>query len=259
MIADAVSPGSLSTAVRRAPVRDGAMLYDPSRVSNAEPSLFDDSSWIGNSLSGRAPRGRGATVFIEHAGHSWVLRHYRRGGFIARLTADRYLWTGEDRTRAFREWRLLHELHAAGLPVPAPVAARYCRRALTYTADLITERIDDAQPLSMRLAGGVLPAALWSAVGRCIRRFHDAGVCHADLNAHNILIDAGPRVFLIDFDRGRRRPPGAWQEANLARLRRSLEKITRDELRGKFSALDWEALRRGYDSGSASTGGVSTP
>ena len=28
----------------------------------------------------------------------------------------------------------------------------------------------------------------WIAIGRCLRRFHDLGVCHADLNAHNILI-----------------------------------------------------------------------
>lgn len=64
---------------------------------------------------------------------------------------------------------------------------------------------------------------------------------HADLNAWNILLDAHADVWLIDFDRGRLRPPAvSWQQANLARLRRSLEKL------GMFDARDWERLRRAY-------------
>jgi 3-deoxy-D-manno-octulosonic acid kinase len=259
MIADAVSRGSLTAAVRRAPVQDGAMLYDASRVSNADASLFDARSWLEKSAAEHTPAGRGATIFIDHAGQSWVLRHYRRGGFVARLTGDRYVWTGEARTRSFREWWLLRDMHAAGLPVPAPVAARYRRRGFAYSADLITERIAGAQPLSVLLADGTLPTALWSAIGRCIRRFHDAGVCHADLNAHNVLIDAGQKVYLVDFDRGTRRPQGSWRKTNLARLRRSLEKITHALPRGRFSAPEWMALQGGYDSGAASSGGTSRP
>jgi 3-deoxy-D-manno-octulosonic acid kinase len=259
MIADAASPGSPASAVRRVPLRDGAMLYDAFRVGNADPSLFDAGAWIEIGAATQPSAGRGETIFIEHAGASWVLRHYRRGGFIASLTRDRYVWTGEERTRAFREWRLLHDLHAAGLPVPAPVAARYRRRGITYTGDLITERIAGGQPLSALLGAGALAPGTWGAIGRCIRRFHDAGVCHADLNAHNILIDAGQRVSLIDFDRGTRRSPGRWRAANLARLKRSLEKITRGGPPGRFSAPEWNAVRQAYDSGPASSGGVSTP
>ena len=259
MTADAVLPGSLTTAVRLAPLQDGAMLYDAIRLSNADPALFDTRNWLEKGGAKRTPAGRGDTIFIEHLGHSWVLRHYRRGGFIARLTLDRYLWTGEDRTRAFREWRLLHDLHAAALPVPAPVAARYRRHGPTYDADLITERIAGAQPLSILLAAGALPPALWRAIGSCIRQFHDAGVCHADLNAHNILIDHAQRVFLIDFDRGKRRKAGAWRAANLARLKRSLEKITRDGAAGRFSAEEWTALEQAYDPGSALPAKVTPP
>ena len=40
--------------------------------------------------------GRGAACFIEADGRNLVLRHYRRGGLIARLSADRYLWRGAD-------------------------------------------------------------------------------------------------------------------------------------------------------------------
>jgi 3-deoxy-D-manno-octulosonic acid kinase len=259
MTADSASPGSLTTVVRRVPMQDGAMLYDTSRVSNPGPALFDAHSWIEKSAATRTPAGRGETLFIEHTGRSWVLRHYRRGGFMARLSADRYLWTGEERNRAFREWRLLHELHAEALPVPVPVAARYRRHGPTYSADLITERIAEAQPLSALLGAGPLPASLWRAVGHCIRSFHDAGVCHADLNAHNILIDATERVFLIDFDRGTRRAPGAWRAANLARLKRSLEKISRDRPAERFSIREWTLLEHAYHSSADASAGVSTP
>ena len=77
---------------------------------------------------------------------------------------------------------------APGLPVPTPIAARYRRRGLFYRADLITQRIENSEPLAARLLKGPLSLTQWIAVGRCIRRFHDAGVCHADLNAHNILL-----------------------------------------------------------------------
>jgi len=145
--------------------------------------------------------------------------------------------------------RLLAALHDRGLPVPQPVAARFVRAGLTYTGDLITARLGDVTPLSARLAAGTLALDDWEAVGRCLARFHAAGVHHADLNAHNILLsdggllsDAGPPsaagrpsadaagspVYLLDFDRGRLREPGDWHEQVLARLQRSLAKVSGD-------------------------------
>jgi 3-deoxy-D-manno-octulosonic acid kinase len=230
------------------------MLYDASRLSNADESLFDASFWLADAATARTPGGRGEALFIEHSGQAWVLRHYRRGGFMARLSADRYLWTGEERTRAFREWRLLAELHQAGLAVPAPVAARYVRKGFAYTGDLITERIGGAQPVSALLAIAPLPLATWTAMGRCIRQLHEHGVWHADLNVHNILVASGERISLIDFDRARRRAPGRWREANLERLARSLNKICRELPAERFAPRDWTALRAGYDSGSAGAG-----
>src|SRR5690606_5957198 len=135
-------------------------------------------------------------------------RHYRRGGIFGPWLVDRYLWLGLVRTRAVREWTLLAELYGQGLPVPRPVAVRVCRTGLCYRADIVTERIAPAESLAERLAREPLSASGWRAIGACIRRFHDAGIWHADLNAHNVLLTAdGPH--LLDFDRGRRRRPGA--------------------------------------------------
>jgi 3-deoxy-D-manno-octulosonic acid kinase len=162
----------------------------------------------------------------------------------ARLVRDRFLWLGEERTRSFRELRLLGELRGRGLPVPAPVAARYRRGLVSYRAELITELLPQVQSLTATLADGRMDDARWSAVGRCLRRFHDAGVQHADLNADNVMLGPQGEVWVLDFDRGRLREPGAWRERVLDRLARSIAKR-------RPGATDWQAgfalLRRAHD------------
>jgi 3-deoxy-D-manno-octulosonic acid kinase len=176
------------------------------------------------------------------------LRHYRRGGFIARLSRDRYVWTGEERVRSFAEWRLLAELSRRGLPVPKPIAARYQRMGLVYRCDLITLRISDARPLSSALSLAPLDENTWRDVGATVARLHAAGADHADLNAHNILLGGAGAVSVIDFDRGRLRTPGAWALGNLSRLRRSLVKVARDLPADRFGAAAWGWLLSGYAS-----------
>src|SRR5690606_33396071 len=140
-------------------------------------------------------------------------------GLMAKVSQDSYLWTGAERTRSFREWRLLAELRRRGLPVPAPIAARYERGGFTYRADLITEMLPGTRTLADAIDGQDLPEAGWRAVGSTIAAFHRQGVHHADLNANNILLGAnGTDVYLLDFDRGRIEPRGPWEQAVIARL-----------------------------------------
>jgi len=156
---------------------------------------------------------------------------------------------GEGRVRSFAEWRMLEELTRLGLPVPAPVAARYQRAGLTYRCDLITRRIAGARPLSAVLAEAVVTEASWRAIGAAVARLHAAGADHADLNAHNILLGGATGVSVIDFDRGSLRRPGPWTLRNLRRLHRSLTKIARRLPADRFPAAAWDALRSGYGSG----------
>ncbi|MEZ5498507.1 MAG: 3-deoxy-D-manno-octulosonic acid kinase [Steroidobacteraceae bacterium] len=223
------------------------MLYDVSRASNLTPLWFDPGFWHArNEVSGEA-RGRGKTLFIEAANRHFVLRHYRRGGLMARVSEDQYLWSGEYNTRPFDEWHLTYHLRRAGLPVAAPVAARYQRQGRHYTGDLLTERLLDTKSLAQSLHEGSLALDRWVAIGRCIGQFHDFGVEHADLNAHNILLrESGNQVFLIDFDRGRLRRRGLWCDVTIVRLRRSLEKIAMQLPRARFTEADWHALLSGY-------------
>ena len=221
------------------------MLYDASRCSQPDPRLFDRETWRDRGALEEETGGRGTVAFVRDGGRRWVLRHYRRGGFVARLLDDAYLWTGADRTRAFREWRLLRELRAAGLPVPVPVAARYERHGLLYRADLLTEELPTRLTLGRSLQHAPLADSTWRAVGACIGRLHARGVHHADLNAHNLLLGAGDAVYVLDFDRGRIRARGAWEQAVLARLLRSLRKVSAALPPGRFDDAAWQALLAG--------------
>lgn len=241
-----MKPDDVASRTRESRDGDNLLLWDAGRLTRARPQHFDPDWWAARDELRAPAAGRGTAWFVSGAGGEWVLRHYRRGGLVARWVEDHYLWTGARRSRAFAEWRLLAALVGQGLPVPAPVAARVRRRGMRYRADLITVRIPEAESLAERLRRRPLPAAQWQALGGVIARFHEAGVYHHDLNAHNILIDRRGRFWLIDFDRGRLRRPGRWRRRNIARLRRSLDKIAGQGAGLHFREADWQALHGGY-------------
>ena len=229
-------------------VAGGAMLYDASLLGQPDAAVFEPEHWRARGALQATRGGRGTVAFLRTAdGERWVLRHYRRGGLVARLSDDRYLFTGASRTRSFAEWRLLRRLREWGLPVPQPVAARYVRAGLGYRADLITVELPVRSTLASWLTDAPLPAATWTAVGRCVGRLHARGVHHADLNAHNLLLGDGEAVYVLDFDRGRLRRRGAWEQRVLARLRRSLHKVTADLPRDRFGDEQWRALLAGTE------------
>ncbi|HUH59892.1 MAG TPA: 3-deoxy-D-manno-octulosonic acid kinase [Candidimonas sp.] len=198
----------------------GAIRYDASRITQPGVGLFDPLS----PASHAAPVGQGgrqAAWFVSGEFGEGVLRHYRRGGLMARVSADRYVWTGAEETRSFAEFELLRGMHQQGLPVPRPIAAVYWRRGPTYRAAILVERLMGVKPLANMLDHGHQPA-----VAAAIFAMHEAGVWHADLNAYNILLDPQGTVWLIDFDKGRRQLLSLERrQANLLRLRRSLRKV----------------------------------
>jgi len=241
-------------ALARVETTGGAILYDPRRIELPGPSDFEPAALAhAGRVVGHAS-GRGQVWFLTPRpragdGVQWVLRHYRRGGMVARLSRDRYLYTTQRRTRSFAELTLLDELSEAGLPVPAPVAARYERSGPFYRADLITLAIAGTRTFAQLCIGDVpVDSESARAVGQAVRRLHDAGIWHADLNAHNVLLDAQSRAWIIDFDRAVRRAPGPWTGGNLDRLHRSLAKV--HGARGVvLPAALWPAVLDGYAGG----------
>jgi 3-deoxy-D-manno-octulosonic acid kinase len=231
----------------------GAMVYDAALSEAPTWDWFDPAWWAARDGIHDGGGGRGGVAFLDAPVGACVLRHYRRGGMVAPLLGDRYLWNGRLRSRGFAEFRLLAELRTRGLPVPAPIAARYVRRGLYYTADLITCAIVNARTLAEVVAAGHLDAALAERIGGLVARFHDQGVDHADLNAHNILV-ADQGLWLIDFDRGEIHAIGtAWKLANLARLKRSFLKVGAcDHDEAMLDREIWRPLMRGYERASGS-------
>jgi 3-deoxy-D-manno-octulosonic acid kinase len=228
--------------------RTGAVLFDAALHQHVPEDWFERQHWIDHDAVIDQALGRGTVLVVQRASETWVLRHYHRGGMIARFIDDHYLWLGLERTRAFREWRLLDALRKLELPVPRPVAARVTRHGLAYRADIITAYLANARALAQYLSESPLPARQWETIGRVLQDFHRRGVDHPDLTLQNILLDNDGLVYLVDFDKARIRQPGPWQAAGIARLQRSLRKF---ELETGTSVTDesWNALLAGYGTG----------
>ena len=218
----------------------------------------------------RALRGRGRVHVVPApsgpwpADTRWVVRHYRRGGAVARLMGDRYLWSPSP--RPVREYRAIGAVEALGIPTPAAVGAATYPAGPFYRGDLVTEWVPGSRDLAAVLFGAAQLDGTWAsggpggepvpvageaegaaaleAAGALVRCLHDRGVEHADLNLKNILIApgdpaadprgagaAGRRAWIIDLDRARVRG-----RVSPAGRRRMLDRFDR-------SLRKWEARR----------------
>lgn len=224
-------------------------LYDSAIIEKITPELFDFAAWHkAGKVLGEA-QGRGSTLFVTNNRHEFVLRHYRRGGFISKFFTDHYIWQGLQRTRAWAEWHLLEQMFYEGLPIPQPVAARVIQYGYTYTADLLTLTLPDCQSLANHLRNSTWTDEMLYQTGQCIYHFHHAGIYHADLNAHNILVNKAGRIYLLDFDRGCKKQGHAWKKDNLSRLHRSFRKLAKENKSTRFSEEKWQTLLQGYEKG----------
>ena len=229
-----------------------AVLYDDQLINDPCPQVFDGDFLMNEEAyvtgcSAEVGFGRANVVYFVHNDTPMVLKHYYRGGAIAKLINDRYFGLNIENSRSFNEWRLLKKMRSLNLPVPDAIAAHAKRGGCFFQCDLITRRLEDTKTLSDMLIEGALSSKQWRRVGACIKMFHDNNIYHADLNARNILINLQGEVFLIDFDNSYiRSSRGSWRMSNLIRLERSLEKIKRNEIDFHFEARDWSALLMGY-------------
>jgi len=192
--------------------------------------------------------GRGGARLV-HA-HDAVVRPYRRGGLPARLLHDTYFgWT----PRPFHELCAMATLHGRGAPVVEVYgAAVEWLLPGCYRGWLATRFIEGARTLwewASATQPGPERAPLWRDVGKSIRRLHDCGVRHPDLNANNVLL--GPTdVLFIDFDRAHISAVNhGGHAADLDRLWRSLRKL--DPQGHHVTAADFETLRGAYREGNA--------
>ena len=77
---------------RRIATAGGAMLALDEQLGGADDAaverIFEPSHWRGAGRIEPVARGRGSAWFIRDGSRDWVLRHFRRGGFIAESIAE---------------------------------------------------------------------------------------------------------------------------------------------------------------------------
>ena len=231
---------------------DGQYLLFPqiSHVENVdlESKWFDIEYWRQLKRVSGFAKGRYVTWFVKSPvqDKTWVLRHYYRGGKIAKITKDQFVYTGLENTRCYQEIDLLQHMIRLNLPVPKPIAARVVRKGLCYKADLLMEKIEAVNVVG-QLKEGIILQDGWFNIGTMIAKFHQNGIEHTDLNAHNILYKSPNEMWLIDFDNcSMRDPKPSWQKRNLDRLKRSFIKEKGLHEAFHFSEVAWSELMEGY-------------
>lgn len=217
--------------------------FDERLISQAEVrNAFDIVFWQQENKVVGSAQGRGTTWFVQLDGLQAAWRHYRRGGLFGKLITDRYLFQGWYKTRCFQEWKLLALMREQGIQVPRPIAARAVKSGMSYRADLLSEKIPNAQDLVSILEHQPIKAEMYRKIGDEIRKMHQAQVNHTDLNIHNILIDDKEQVWLIDFDKCYQQNGDAWKQTNWDRLKRSFEK-EQNRRQIHWSAAEFEFLK----------------
>jgi 3-deoxy-D-manno-octulosonic acid kinase len=221
--AELITPTRANVARARDGHGEVGIVFDPAYLRQADWDSFDPARHAG-AVPVDGEGGRGAAWFVDSDAGPAVIKRYRRGGAMARLTTDAYLWLGERQVRSVREYALLRTMRELGLPVPLPLAAGWHREGLHYRCALMTQRLPGVESFVAVVAarGGDAP---WAAIGATLARFHARGLRHADLTAHNVLVGADDAVHVIDWDKGRvELVGGRWPERVLDRLERSLRK-----------------------------------
>jgi 3-deoxy-D-manno-octulosonic acid kinase len=225
--------------VRRAPRefellrRPPCFLYVARRHVAAvrEQKLDDPKRWEAILAEGDGTRaGRGSVGRIRlSTGLPVILKKMRRGGLAADVWRDRFLGTG----RLMDNLRVPLEAAGRGIATAAPVALLLVSGPPgLYRGWLAVEEIEGARDLASRYASGPAPStAELSSVFRLLRRMHDAGVEHRDLNLGNLLLrngrDGVVEAFVVDLDRARLRVaslPFRTRLGSLRRLERSYAK-----------------------------------
>jgi 3-deoxy-D-manno-octulosonic acid kinase len=159
-----------------------------------------------------------------------VLRRYRHGGLLGPLTGA--LFFGPQ--RALRELRVTARAEVSGAPVPHVLClVLWPVFGPLWSGVIGTSEVRPARDLLDALRAADQPRARRSLVrktGAAIRKLHDAGVEHRDLQLRNILVtaEADPRIVVLDLDRAKFHRyglvPVASRARNLGRLARSAVK-----------------------------------
>jgi 3-deoxy-D-manno-octulosonic acid kinase len=189
-------------------------------------------NWAATRPNAQAFTGRGTAYRVRLDDVDALVRHYHRGGFVARVARDSYVRAGEP--RPLRELRVSVAVRVAGVPTPEVLAAVVHAHGPLYRGDLATRFVPDSSDLAALTWESArwpepLRTAAWHAAGVLLRHSFAAGVRHADLNLRNILVTrehARVHALLLDLDRATvAAVDDVARHAMLARFHRSRRKL----------------------------------
>ena len=187
--------------------------------------------------------GRGGTRRIATGLGSVVYRECRRGGAVRWLGS---LYLGF-RPRPFREYWTMLTARRLGLPVPEPIAGIVTPVVPgAYRGAILTLEVEGAVPLWEHLRAGADDDPI-GRLAAALRRIHDAGLRHPDLNLGNVLVTAAGEIVFVDLDRASIRPGGLGDRDRaraLGRIRRSARKL--DPAGAVLGDADLDRLERSY-------------
>ena len=125
------------------------------------------------------------------------------------------------------------------------LAVRWRRLGLFYNAEVLSVQSDSLPTLAHQLRAGSVTLDVWAAVGRCLRRHHDAGINLAGLQASALRVGGSDGVQVGDYHRARVRTAGLWSAADMVRLRRSIEGVL-DTAGQSMDEVAWHCLLAAY-------------
>jgi len=219
----------------------------------AGAGLRSRETWERLLLGAAIGSGRGgAARLVLPGGSRVVLKRMRRGGVMAPVWRERFPGTG----RLLANLTVPMEAISRGVPTPEPVAMLMMegpRRM--FSAWIALTEITGTEDLLTRLRRPPAPGIEeMRSVLETVRRTHDAGLRHRDLNLGNLLVGDGEEgwtVHIIDLDRADMAVgPLSYGErlSSLRRLERSYEKhLGREKPLGDDAGLLWYTLYAGSD------------
>ena len=198
--------------------------YDPNVFNNFSDKLFNIDYITKKGLIKSTMDGRGKALEIKYKDKVYILKHYIRGGMVAKITYDKYILNSLASTRSLKEYNFLNNMHKKSLPVPKPAAFRVIKNQFTYQADLITCKIDNQGTLHDFIKEKKMNKELWKSLNLTLEKFFEEDVYHSDLNSKNIIINNN-NFYLLDFDNSYFFYDKKIFLKSINRLERSLKKI----------------------------------
>ena len=216
--------GELDVVVRRS----ATWRVRPDAVADLQAGALDPLLFEAATRRASPGGGRGAILTMNLGGLPAHAKRPVHGGMLGAFLGGLYLGPG----RLFEQVRSSARLRERGVPTPEILAVGWRsvfgpvqRRAI------VTRTIPGARTLyeALRSVGGIRRRETLACTADLVRKMHDAGFVHADLNLTNLIVsdvEGALRVHVIDLDRGSCRPAvgRCRRTRNLARLFRSQEK-----------------------------------